>query len=551
MQAGSPPLRWPLDLWRAFQGPLLLAAAYFVGAEIAFAIGTLSDKIFAPFWPPNVILLCALLLAPERRWWVYIAAAAPAHMIAEFGIGMPAAQMLLAFATNCGVALLNALTVRRLVGHAPWFGDLRTLAAYIVVTAGLAPAAVAFAGAFVPILGGGAIEKYWLFWTYWYAANALSSLTIGPVLLTWMEKDPSVSVPYSWRKAREAAALTVILIVVCTFAFKARAGASGGFLPAILYSPVPVVLWAAFRFGTRGASVAILIVTVVLIGRTLKGPSVFITADAETNVLALQIFLTGLSLPLLLLSVAIDELRHTGQTMRALTGSVLIAQDEERRRIARELHDTTGQNLIAAGMMVSRIRQMASDSVAPPLAQLEALVGQSLEELRTMSYLLHPPLLDEVGLDAALEHFVDGLSQRSGLTIDLDMSVKMERLRPEVELTLFRVVQEALTNVVRHSGSKIARIRLECGISHGRHSAVLTVEDAGAGMPWATAPVRLGAQSKSMPLGGMGFVSMRERLHQVGGWLEVESWLGGTKVRAVVPDAGRVRDAGGGSSRSK
>src|SRR5262245_58286766 len=148
--------------------PVAVAAAYFVGAEIAFYIGTLSDKIFAPFWPPNIILFCALLLVPERRWWLFITACFPAHVIAELQVGMPIPQMLVAFATNGAVALLNAFAVRRLLGDPPSLGELSKASLYVLITAGLSPAVVALAGAFVPILGGGAIQKYWVFWTDWY-----------------------------------------------------------------------------------------------------------------------------------------------------------------------------------------------------------------------------------------------------------------------------------------------------------------------------------------------------------------------------------------------
>src|SRR3977135_1973256 len=109
----------------AFYRPLLVALAYYLGAEAAFFIGTLSDKIFALFWPPNVILFCALLIVPQRQWWRYIAAALAAHVIAELGVGMPVPQLLLAFATNCMVALLSAYGVRRVVGGPPWFGTFQ------------------------------------------------------------------------------------------------------------------------------------------------------------------------------------------------------------------------------------------------------------------------------------------------------------------------------------------------------------------------------------------------------------------------------------------
>ena len=120
-----------------FYGPLLLALAYFLGAQAAFFIGTLSDQIFALFWPPNVILFCALLIVPQRQWWLYIAAAFVAHVVAELGVGMPVPQLLVAFATNCLVALLNAYGVRRMLGGPPWFGTFHNASLYIVIAAGI------------------------------------------------------------------------------------------------------------------------------------------------------------------------------------------------------------------------------------------------------------------------------------------------------------------------------------------------------------------------------------------------------------------------------
>ena len=154
-----------------------------------------------------------------------------------------------------------------------------------------------------------------------------------------------------------------------------------------------------------------------------------------------------------------------------LAGSVLTAQDEERRRIARELHDSTGQNLIAAGMLVGRIRGMLPDAARRRCEQLDDMVQQSIHEVRTISYLLHPPLLDEAGLKLALPHYVDGFCQRSGLTIDLDICPTLERLPSDVELALFRVVQEALTNVTRHSGSHDRADPVSPAGSHGERKA--------------------------------------------------------------------------------
>jgi signal transduction histidine kinase len=309
-----------------------------------------------------------------------------------------------------------------------------------------------------------------------------------------------------------------------------------GFLPAVLYAPLPLILWAALRFGTRGASGAILIVALVLTWRALKGPSLFLGADPETNVLALQLFLAGLAIPALLLGAAIEELHHAARTTRALAGSVLHAQDDERRRIARELHDSTGQNLIATRMLVGRLRAMVPASAGPAMDELDQTIRQSIDEVRTVSYLLHPPFLDESGLRLALAHYVDGFSQRSGIAVELHVAADVDRLPPNVELALFRVVQEALTNVSRHSGSPTARINLRLGTMYGSRGVVLSVEDSGRGI--AAAVRRPGAIAlRARPNNGVGLASMRERLHQLGGQLEVVSAVGRTVVTAVIPDA--------------
>src|SRR4029450_10762728 len=139
------------------------------------------------------------------------------------------------------------------------------------------------------------------------------------------------------------------------------------------------------------------------------------------------------------------------QTMRELAASVVRAQDEERRRIARDLHDSTGQNLIAAPLLLGRIEAVLPVAAKPILQQLEEMLQQSIREVRTVSYLLHPPLLDEAGLGPALRCYVDGYSERSGLAVDLEVAPDAERLPPDVELVVFRLVEEALTNGSRRS----------------------------------------------------------------------------------------------------
>ena len=295
----------------ALQGPLLVALMYFVGAEAAFYIGTLSDRIFALFWPPNVVLFCALMIVPQRDWWLYISAAFPAHALAEFGVGMPAPQLLVAFATNCMVALLSAYAARRFLGNPPWLGSFRKASIYIAITAGISPAVSALGGAFVPILGGGPLADYWVFWAHWYLANALPNLTLGPVFLIWFS-DGTRWTDWKWSRHLpvEPAVLAVALVCICVIATIAAGQlTTNSFLPAVLLLPFPLVLWASVRFGEKGASGAILVVAVIFTWSTLRGLGLFPREDPERSVLALQLFLTGLSIPVLMLGALIDELR--------------------------------------------------------------------------------------------------------------------------------------------------------------------------------------------------------------------------------------------------
>jgi len=300
---------------RTIRNVFIVAIAYYLGAEIAFLIGTLSDRIFAPFWPPNVVLFCALLLAPPRQWWIYIAAALPAHTLAELGVGMPIPQLIVAFATNCLVAIANAFAVRQLMVEPPWFGTIRKTIIYVLVTAFLSPAFCALGGAFVQVLGSGSLHDYGLYWARWYASNALGSLTLGPIAMICLERTTRPTLAPTGR-AVEAAIIAAFLIAACIIAFEDLPSIASGYLPLLLYLPLPIIIWAAVRFGAKGASGAIFVISIVLIWRTLNGPSLFDIGSPEANVFGMQLFLIGLSPPILLLGSAIEETRRAERTTR-------------------------------------------------------------------------------------------------------------------------------------------------------------------------------------------------------------------------------------------
>jgi PAS domain S-box-containing protein len=223
-----------------------------------------------------------------------------------------------------------------------------------------------------------------------------------------------------------------------------------------------------------------------------------------------------------------QELETSNSALRDLSGRLLASQDHERRHIARELHDSAGQTLAALGMQLARISADAKKNpaqLAKDVEDAEELVRHLSQEIRTTSYLLHPPMLDENGISSALSWYVQGLAERSSLAIDLKVPDDFGRLPSEMELLIFRLVQECLTNIHRHSGSKTARIRVE----RKESSVDVEVQDQGRGM----SPERL-AEIQSQGT-GVGIRGMRERVRHFRGDLEIESNGSGTKVYATIP----------------
>jgi len=255
-----------------------------------------------------------------------------------------------------------------------------------------------------------------------------------------------------------------------------------------------------------------------------RGESGFTEFDVEKMVAISQVASVALQNAL-----AYQKIQRNEEELRQLSARLLRLQDDERRRLARELHDATGQILATLALKIGAARRsLGADNqkVLDSLSESSALVKQCSDDLRTLSYLLHPPLIDEEGLASALRWYAQGFAKRSGIRIELDLSSELGRLPQDVETTLFRTVQEALTNVHLHSGSPVAWIR----VAHTPSEIALEIRDQGRGIP----PEVL----KALPTGvsnlGVGIAGMRERVRQLGGRVEIDSGNWGTKVRAVV-----------------
>jgi len=255
-----------------------------------------------------------------------------------------------------------------------------------------------------------------------------------------------------------------------------------------------------------------------------KGESNFTDSDLERMVAISQIASVALQNAL-----AYQKIQRNEDELRQLSARLLRLQDDERRRLARELHDSTGQTLVTLGLKIGAARRslgVDNKKVLNALSESSALAKRCSDDLRTLSYLLHPPLMDEEGLASALRWYTQGFAKRSGIRIELDLPPELGRLPRELETTLFRSVQEGLTNVHLHSGSPAAWIK----VAQTPSEVTLEIRDEGRGMPAKVL--------KAIPAGvsnlGVGIAGMRERIRQLGGRFEVESGNWGTKVRVVL-----------------
>jgi PAS domain S-box-containing protein len=239
----------------------------------------------------------------------------------------------------------------------------------------------------------------------------------------------------------------------------------------------------------------------------------------------------------------ITEQKKAGEALRQLSGRLLQLQDEERRRLGRDLHDSLAQSVLAVNLSLAQITQSSpslDERNRSALAKARALLQDMSRQIRTISYLLHPPLLDELGLVSAVKEYASGFSERSGIQVQVGVSPGFGRLSQEAETALFRIIQESLANIQRHSGSPSARIRLE-----GTPECItLEVSDQGHGMSAASGK----KLNKPGALMGVGIAGMRERMSQLGGTLEIESGKSGTIVRATLPVKSEVLDV---ASRSR
>ena len=510
---------------------LATAVCYYVATQVAWALCFPDSKV-SLFFPPHAVLISILLVVPTRQWWAYTLAAASAHFLATQQAHWPTV-----YAVHCEVfdAVQNvgaAAGIRMLIRSPLNTLSLRDAMLFVLVAVVLVPFGTAFWGAsFTVSYGFG--THYWIEWRNLGISNAVTAIVLVPAFLLGghrlFVRRPSARSPL---RVLEAALLGACAVALGIFVFD-RTPAGTSTSPALLYTPIPLLIWAALRFGLGGISASMLIVTFQAIWGTMHGYGPFLAQTPAENATALQLFLMVTATPLMLLAVVIEAERRTEQALRQsyeqnqdLGGRLINAQEDERARIARDLHDDLSQQLAGIAMIVSALKHKTSkpgvdSEVEQSFATLQKRMAATAATIRTLSHELHPGVLRHVGLTATLRGHCGDIGRDHHVTVTFNPGQGLDSLDSDVALCLFRVVQEALTNTLRH-----ARARTICvNLMTTAESVELNVVDDGVGFV-----------ASERTRSGLGLRSIHERARFLHGHVSIDSRPGkGTNVLVRIP----------------
>ena len=496
---------------------LSVAISYYVGSQIGFLF-TPAQSPIAIFWPPNAVLLAAFLLTPPRIWWVLLLAVLPAHLFIQLRTGIPVLSSLGWFVGNAGEALLGVACIRYFKKGKPLFESVRGIFVFMAFGVLLATLVTSFLDAASTVLTGLGPD-YWTLWTARLTSNMTANLIIVPTIVTFGVKGISSFRRVSPTRYIEAGTLALAIAAVSLLVF--TRGSATGNIPAFVYAPLPLLLWAAVRFGPGGLSASMLAVALISICSGMPGRGPFGSLSVADHALSLRILLMVFAFPLLLMSALLAERSTKEQALRETQIKLVDAQELERHRIARELHDGIVQQLTLVGLSVDQLRPGFTASDRLSLDKLYDQISDVSNATRDLSHELHPFTLEYLGLVGALKKLCRDIGSKSTLAISFSEKDVPSHLPSDVSHCLFRVAQEALQNIVKHGRARAASMELAV---RGGHVLLRIVDDG------------VGITPEQHHSGGMGLVSMRERVCVVGGTCKVMPGpLKGTIVEVSVP----------------
>jgi signal transduction histidine kinase len=495
----------------------LLALLVILVSYLAARLGAtmvISSLGLSVFWPPSALLVAAMLLVPRRNWLVLLPAGLAGSAIENLQLGFTPGATGLFFLANTIGFLIIGLGVGYSFDGVPRLNSSKALAKYCFFAAFLGPLVAAFIGA------GASSGSYAVNWRTWFFSDMLSFLTLTPAILCWASAG-RVWIHRSVRSAVEAAALLGTLAILGYLVLMAPWKT----LPSTLYSLVPLLLWAALRFGSLGVSTSMIVISFLSIWGAMHGHGLFTGREPMRNVLSMQVFLIFAATPFMVLAAVVEERASARLVEKELSRRLISAQEQERSRIARDLHDDICQRLALLSMEVDQATRSANESTYTTTERLKDIrlhCSEIAGDVQLLSHELHSSKLDYLGIVAASRGFCHEFSKQHEVNIEfIDRDVPADPPK-EVSLCLFRVAQEALHNALKYSG--VSQYRVE--LSATEEEIQLAVSDAGKGFDGETAKVSR----------GLGLVSMQERVHLVHGNLHVESKPGtGTRILAIVP----------------
>ena len=291
----------------------LVGIAYYFGAMVGFAL-TLPNQSVSTLWPPNSIMLAFLLLQPPRRYWLILVGAFPAHLAVQLQSGVPLTMIFYWFISNSSEALIGAICLRRYITGPVDFSSLRCVLLYVLFAVLLAPFLSSFLDAGFVSLVGWKQQSYWEVWLTRFPSNVLAAVAIPPMILLSASKGVEWLRSMAWRRRFEGLFVMGSLIVVSLFVFSWQTTRIRS-MPALLYLPLPLLLWAAMRFGAAGASTALSIVVFGSISGAASGRGPFVSASPADNVFSLQMFLMAISLPIMFLAGLVEEQRERARIL--------------------------------------------------------------------------------------------------------------------------------------------------------------------------------------------------------------------------------------------
>jgi signal transduction histidine kinase len=515
-----------------------LGIIYFSTATLGLSLDAVSG-VAAAVWPPTGIALAALLLGGCRLWpgiafgafFVNVSAGAPVLVACGMAVG------------NTLEALAGSALLGRVAGFRPTLNRLRGVVGLVVLAAGLSTLISATIGVTSGWFGGVIPSvTYWKAWWTWWLGDAMGDLVVAPLLLTWSEH---MHIRLSARWVAEFVALFASIGALSLFVFTNFLAPALTDFPYILF---PALIWAAVRLGPPGAVTATALISAIVIWATAHGVGPFVRQTLHESLLVLQPFLGIKAVTSLVLAAVVAERRHADAEVverqhaeaarKKFLGQLVTAQEEERRRIARELHDQLGQQLTALKLGLQSLQEASHGHSSGHAKQLQDIIDGLGRAVHHLAWELRPTALDDLGLHTALLHYIERWSEHSNIEVDFQsLGLESHRLLSHIETTIYRIVQETLTNVLKHA--KAERVSLILQRNNDRVLAV--VEDDGCGFD---AEAMMTSSHVERYLGLLG---MQERAALVGGTLHLESAPGrGTTVFLRIPIA--LNENGGGQS---